>query len=150
MVAYFEAVSAAVGDAKTASNRISDLIFPALSERGEEIADFPVPAAAFAQFVKATASVGQDPRRKAFAYMLAHGTDAAAAMVALGIKTDFDEATLRAAVAAAVAANPKVVADYKAGKVQAANKIKGEVMKANKGAPNDVVQRLMEEELAKV
>jgi hypothetical protein len=34
--------------------------------------------------------------------------------------------------------------------VQAANKIKGEVMRANKGAPNDVVQRLLEEELAKV
>jgi len=149
MVAYFEGVTAALGDAKAASNRISDLIFPTLAERGEEIADFPVPAKAFAEFVKATASVGQDPRRKAFAHVLAHGTDAAAAMAALGIKTDFDEAALRAAVATAVAANPKVVADYKAGKVQAANKIKGEVMKANKGAPNDVVQRLMEEELAK-
>jgi aspartyl-tRNA(Asn)/glutamyl-tRNA(Gln) amidotransferase subunit B len=149
VVAYFEAVAAALGDAKTASNRISDLVFPALADRGEEIEAFPVSAAAFAAFVKATASVGQDPRRKAFAHVLAHGTDAGAAMAALGIKTDFDEATLRAAVAAAVAANPKVVADYKAGKVQAANKIKGEVMKANKGAPNDVVQRLMEEELAK-
>jgi aspartyl-tRNA(Asn)/glutamyl-tRNA(Gln) amidotransferase subunit B len=53
-------------------------------------------------------------------------------------------------VLASIAANPKVVADYKAGKVQAANKIKGEVMKANKGAPNDLVQKLMEEELAKV
>ena len=98
----------------------------------------------------ATASVGQDPRRKAFAHVLEHGTDAAAAMAALGIKTDFDEATLRAAVAAAITALPDAVSAYKAGKVQAANKIKGEVMKANKGAPNDVVQRLMEEELAKV
>ncbi|HVK18183.1 MAG TPA: Asp-tRNA(Asn)/Glu-tRNA(Gln) amidotransferase subunit GatB [Fimbriiglobus sp.] len=149
MVAYFEGVTAALGDAKAASNRISDLIFPTLAERGEEIADFPVPAKAFAEFVKATASVGQDPRRKAFAHVLAHGTDAAAAMAALGIKTDFDEATLRAAVAAAIAALPEAVSAYKAGKVQAANKIKGEVMKVNKGAPNDVVQRLMEEELAK-
>jgi aspartyl-tRNA(Asn)/glutamyl-tRNA(Gln) amidotransferase subunit B len=149
MVAYFEAVAAAVGDGKAAANRLSDLVFPALSERNEEIGDFPIPAEGFAAFVKATAPVGQDPRRKAFAHMLEHGTDAAAAMAALGIKTDFDEATLRAAVQAAVAANPKVVADYKAGKVQAANKIKGEVMRANKGAPNDVVQRLMEEELAR-
>ena len=31
----------------------------------------------------------------------------------------------------------------------AANRIKGHVMKANKGAPNDVVQRLLDEELAK-
>ena len=61
-----------------------------------------------------------------------------------------DEGKLRTAVIAAIAANPKTVADYKAGKTAAANKIKGEVMKANKGAPNDVVQRLLEEELAKV
>ncbi|MGL5096558.1 MAG: Asp-tRNA(Asn)/Glu-tRNA(Gln) amidotransferase subunit GatB, partial [Planctomycetia bacterium] len=60
------------------------------------------------------------------------------------------EAGLRAAVVAAIGANPKVVADYKGGKTTAANKIKGEVMKANKGAPADVVQKLMEEELAKV
>ncbi len=150
MVAYFEEVAAAVGDAKAASNRISDLVFPALTARKEEIADFPVKAAAFADFLKKTAAVGQDPRRKAFEHMLEHGTDAAAAMAALGIKTDFDEATLRAAVVAAIAANPKAVEDYKKGKVAAANKIKGEVMKANKGAPNEVVQRLMEEELAKV
>jgi aspartyl-tRNA(Asn)/glutamyl-tRNA(Gln) amidotransferase subunit B len=149
MVAYFEAVAAAVGDGKAAANRISDLVFPALAERGEEVADFPVGPAAFADFVRKTASVGQDPRRKAFAHMLAHGTDAAAAMAAVGVRTDFDEATLRAAVVAAIAANPKAAADYKAGKAQAANKIKGEVMRANKGAPNDVVQRLMEEELAK-
>jgi aspartyl-tRNA(Asn)/glutamyl-tRNA(Gln) amidotransferase subunit B len=150
VVAYFEAVAAAVGDAKTAANRISDLVFPALAERGGEIAEFPVPAAAFAEFVKATAAVGQDPRRKAFAYLLEHGGDAAAAMAAVGIRTDFDESALRAAVQAAIAANPKAVADYKAGKAQAANKIKGEVMRANKGAPNDVVQRLMEEELGRV
>jgi aspartyl-tRNA(Asn)/glutamyl-tRNA(Gln) amidotransferase subunit B len=149
-VAYFEEVAAAVGDGKLSADRISDLVFPALTNRQEEIADFPIRPATFADFLKKTAPIGQDPRRKAFEHMLEHSTDAAAAMTALGIKTDFDEAALRGAVRAAIAANPKAVEDYKSGKAAAANRIKGDVMRANKGAPNDMVQRLMEEELAKV
>ena len=72
-------------------------------------------------------------------------------MAKTGIKPQtFDEATLRATVTEAIAANPKAVADFKNGKTAAANKIKGEVMKANKGAPNEIVQRLLDEELAKL
>ena len=129
---------------------MSDLIYPALGERKEEIDEFPVSAATFAELLKATESSGQDPRRQALAHMLEHGSDVAAAKAAVGIKdaAAFDEATLRAAVRAAMEAHPKAVADYRAGKAAAANRIKGEVMKANKGAPNDVVQRLLEEELA--
>ena len=36
-VAYFEQVAAAVGDGKAASNRMSDLIYPFLTDRHEEI-----------------------------------------------------------------------------------------------------------------
>ena len=54
MVSYFEAVAKAVGDGKAAANRISDLVFPALTERKEEIEAFPVSAAAFAEFLKKT------------------------------------------------------------------------------------------------
>ena len=51
---------------------------------------------------------------------------------------------------AAIAANPKAVADFKKGKDAAKMSIVGAVMKANKGAPNDVVRGLVDEELAKV
>jgi aspartyl-tRNA(Asn)/glutamyl-tRNA(Gln) amidotransferase subunit B len=71
-------------------------------------------------------------------------------MNTLGVKTDFDESALRQAVKDAIAANPQALDDYKKGKTAAANRIKGHVMKNQKGAPNDVVQRLLEEELAKV
>ena len=53
-VAYFEAVAKAVGDGKAAANRISDLVYPALSERKLEIDAFPVTAAKFAEFLKET------------------------------------------------------------------------------------------------
>jgi len=150
-VAYFEAVAAALGDGKAAANRMSDLVYPALTERREEIDEFSVAAADFAAFLKKTASVGQDPRRKTFARMLADGVSVEKAMELEGVKdaSAFDEATLRAAVVAAIAANPKGVAEFKGGKEATKNSFVGVVMKANKGAPNDVVRRLVDEELAK-
>lgn len=147
-VAYFEAVAKAVGDGKTAANRMSDLIYPALAEREEEIGAFPVGAAAFAEFVKNGPANSQD-RRDVFKLMLDEGLDLAAAKARAGIK-EADEGALREAVRQAVAANPKAVADFKKGKDAAKMAIVGAVMRANKGAPNDVVRRLVDEELAKV
>lgn len=147
-VAYFEAVAKAIGDGKTAANRMSDLIYPALADRKEDIDQFPLDAAAFATFLKGAPANSQD-RRDVFNVMLAEGLDLAAAKAKVGIK-EVDEASLRAAVAAAVAANPKAVADVKKGKEAAKMAIVGAVMKANKGVPNDVVRRLVDEELAKV
>ena len=42
------------------------------------------------------------------------------------------------------------VADFKGGKDAAKMSILGAVMKANKGAPNEVVRRLLDEELKRV
>lgn len=151
VVAYLEAVAGAVGDGKTATNRIADLVFPALSSRNEEIGAFPVPAAAFADFVKQTAPLTKQDRVDLLGHMLDHGVDLAAAMDATGIKPQaLDEGALRAAVVSAIRANPKAVADFKAGKHAAKMAIVGAVMRANKGAPNDAVRRLVDEELANV
>jgi aspartyl-tRNA(Asn)/glutamyl-tRNA(Gln) amidotransferase subunit B len=110
----------------------------------------PLPAAAFAEFLKKTGPLTKQERVDLFAHMLEHGVGVDAAMDATGIKPQaFDEAALRAKVAEAIAANPKVVADFKKGKEQVKGSIIGTVMKANKGVPNDVVRRLVDEELAK-
>ncbi|HVK12457.1 MAG TPA: Asp-tRNA(Asn)/Glu-tRNA(Gln) amidotransferase subunit GatB [Gemmataceae bacterium] len=152
MVAYYEQVVNEVGDGKQVSNRLSDLVMGALNERKEEIDQFPIQAPKFVAFMKATATASQQNRRDVFNHMLEHGSDAATALAALGIKSaaDFDEATLRQAVLDAIAANAAAVADFKKGKTAAANRIKGHVMKTQKGAPNDVVQRLLDEELARL
>ncbi|OWK36415.1 Asp-tRNA(Asn)/Glu-tRNA(Gln) amidotransferase subunit GatB [Fimbriiglobus ruber] len=149
MVAYFEAVAAGLGDGKAASNRLSDLVFPALTERHEEITEFPLKAAAFADFVKKTAALPKQDRLTVFKIVLEENVDVETAKGKAGIK-EVDESTLREAVAKAVAANPKAVADFKSGKDAAKMSIVGAVMKANKGAPNDVVRRLVDEELARV
>ena len=50
----------------------------------------------------------------------------------------------------AIAANPKAVADFKKGKVKAADAIKGFVMRETKGmAKTETVQQLVMQELAK-
>src|SRR5262249_33613721 len=105
-------------------------------------------AAQFADFVKNGPSNSQ-ARREVLKIMLDEGLSLANAKTKAGIK-DVDETALRASAVAAIAANPKAVADYKGGKDAAKMSIVGAVMKANKDAPNDVVRRLVDEELAKV
>lgn len=148
MVAYFEAVAKASGDGKAAANRLSDLVFPALTERNEEIEAFPMKAEAFAEFLKGTGGLAKMDRTAVLAKMLETGGTLKEAKDAVGIK-EADEGALRAAVLEAIGKNPKAVADFRAGKEAAKMAIVGAVMKANKGAPNDVVRRLVDEELAK-
>ena len=147
-VAYFEAVAQALGDGKAAANRMSDLVYPALAERKEEVAEFPFDAAKFAAFVRTGPTNSQD-RRDVFKIMLDTGATLEQAKAQAGIK-EVDEGALREAAAKAVAANPKAVADFKGGKDAAKMSIVGAVMKANKGVPNELVRRLVDEELAKV
>jgi aspartyl-tRNA(Asn)/glutamyl-tRNA(Gln) amidotransferase subunit B len=148
MVAYFEAVAAALGDGKAAANRISDLIYQALAERREEITEFPMAPAAFAEFLAKTASVNKQDRADTFKIVLEQGVSIDEAKRLAGIK-ELDTSALEAAVAVAIAANPKAVADFRSGKDSAKMAIVGHVMKNNKGAPNDVVRRLVDEALAK-
>ena len=67
---------------------------------------------------------------------------------ARGLAQVSDTGALKAMVEAAIAANPKSVADYKAGKKAAAGFFVGQVMKASKGkADPKVVGRLVAEAL---
>jgi aspartyl-tRNA(Asn)/glutamyl-tRNA(Gln) amidotransferase subunit B len=147
MVAYLEAVALMTKDGKAAANRISDLVFPLLTERREEIGEFPVDAVKFAEFVAKTASVNKQDRTDAFRIFVEEGVSVEDAKAKAGIK-ELDISALAAAVQAAIAANPRAVADFKGGKESAKMAIVGHVMKNNKGAPNDVVRKMVDETLA--
>ena len=61
-----------------------------------------------------------------------------------------DTGALVEIVRRAIAANPKAVADFKAGKTKAAQAIKGAVMRETKGtAKPEVVEQLIVEEIQK-
>jgi aspartyl-tRNA(Asn)/glutamyl-tRNA(Gln) amidotransferase subunit B len=152
-VAYFEEVAQASGDAKAAANWVSNEVLAALNDRKQAIADFPLTADRLAGLIREAKATGLNKQRarEVYAHMLDHGADAAAAITALGFKAVADEGQIGELVRKGIAANPQAVADYKKGKVKAADRIKGFVMKETKGLANtELVQRLLEEELAKV
>ena len=66
-----------------------------------------------------------------------------------GLTQVADTGALGAVVEQVIAANPKAVADWKAGKTAAAKALVGQVMKATQGKANPAIaNRLIEEKLA--
>jgi aspartyl-tRNA(Asn)/glutamyl-tRNA(Gln) amidotransferase subunit B len=153
LAAYFEEVARIGGDAKIASNWVTNDVHQALNERKIEIKDFPLSAVQLGGLVKHVkqTDLNKQRARELFAHMLQSGGNAEEAAEKLGIKPVGDEGQLRDIVRRAIAANAKAVADFKNGKTKAADAIKGAVMRETKGmAKADVVQRLLLEELGKV
>ena len=74
--------------------------------------------------------------KEVLAEHLAHGQAVAEIIEGRGLRQISDTSELEQAVAAAVAANPAAVADFAAGKPQAAGFIVGQVMKATRGQAN--------------
>ena len=148
---YFEQVAGLGGDAKEASNWMTNQVLQTLNERKIDIKAFPITAAALADLIIIRKSSGLNPQRsrEVYARMLATGSSAVQAISDLGFKVVADEGQLREIVRRAISANPKAVADYKKGKTKAADAIKGAVMRETKGmARTEVVQQLVMQELA--
>lgn len=152
-VAFFEAVANRCGDGKAAANWVTNQVAATLNERKLEVEQFPLSAGDLGDLIKQVQTTGLNMQRarELYAYLLEHGGKADAAMKALGFVVVADESQLRDIVKRAIAANPKAVADFKNGKVKAADAIKGFVMKETKGmAKTELVQQLLNEELALV
>jgi aspartyl-tRNA(Asn)/glutamyl-tRNA(Gln) amidotransferase subunit B len=151
-VAYFEDAAERAGDAKAAANWATNEVLSSLNERRQGIEDFPITAQRLAGLMTEVRKAGLNKQRARDVYqnMLDHDTDAAATIAALGFKAVADEGQLRDLVRRGIEANPQAVSDYKKGKVRAADRIKGFVMKETKGLANtELVQKLLDEELAK-
>lgn len=136
---WFErAVAAAggtAGDAKAVANWTMTDLRRELNARGGAVAQFPVSADAFGAFVRAVQS-GALPREAAksdvFPVMAATGRtwDDVAREKGLGaVQGD----ALREACVASLAANPDVVAKYRAGKTAVRGVLVGDVMKRTRG-----------------
>jgi len=149
--AYFTAAADACGDGKTTSNWLQQDVLRVMSERELTIETYPVTAAALADLltkVKA-GDVDTSRGREVLQRMFDTGEDAAAAMQALGIEK-VDDSALIAMCEELVAANPKLVADVKAGKLQAAGAFVGQAKKKNPNANPGRVRELCLEIIAKL
>lgn len=150
LVAYFEQTAAECGDAKAASNWISNQVLATLNERKQTIRDFPISAGALAGLIAQVKAKGLNNQcsRDVYAKMLETGMSSEQAVADLGIK-EISESDLREIIRKGIADNPKAVADYRKGNARAIDRIKGAVMKETKGmARMDLVERILQEELA--
>lgn len=149
---YFEQVARESADAKAASNWVTNQVLQTLNERKIEIGAFPVSSSALAELIKQIKSTGLNMQRarEVYARMLETGASAEKSIAELGFKVVADEGQLVEIIQRAIAGNPKAVADYKKGKVKAADAIKGAVMRETKGmAKTELVQQLLLQELDK-
>ncbi len=71
-----------------------------------------------------------------FDALWAGAADVDAVIEASGLRQMSDTAALEAIIDAAIAANPKSIEEYRAGKDKAFNALVGQVMKASKGKAN--------------
>lgn len=151
-VGYFEDVARLAGDAKAASNWLTNQVLQTLNDRKLLIRDFPISALALADLLRQIQATGLNMQRarEVFARMLETGASADEAIKDLGFQVVGDESQLLEIVRRAIAGNPKAVADYKKGKLKAADAIKGAVMRETKGmAKTELVQQLLTQELQK-
>jgi aspartyl-tRNA(Asn)/glutamyl-tRNA(Gln) amidotransferase subunit B len=150
-VAYFEEVAARSGDAKAASNWLTNRVLATLKETRTEIAAFPLSAERLGGLIAEQKATGLNKQKaeEVYARMLETCCTAREAIAQLGVQA-VDAGALAEIVRKAVAANPKAVADFKKGKAAAAQSIFGVVMRETKGsAKPDLVKQLLSEELQK-
>ncbi|MDX1947378.1 MAG: Asp-tRNA(Asn)/Glu-tRNA(Gln) amidotransferase subunit GatB [Pirellulaceae bacterium] len=140
LVDYYEEVAKIAGDGKKAANWVTQEVLRVLNDQGWTLAQFPLTAAVLGGLVKLVVAGELEVTRakEVFNDMVANKRSAAESMQALGIgKVDSSE--LEAICREIVAANPKIVADVKAGKQQAVGALLGQAKKKNPNAnPNDV------------
>jgi aspartyl-tRNA(Asn)/glutamyl-tRNA(Gln) amidotransferase subunit B len=149
-VSYFEEVARLSGDAKAASNWSTNEVLKVLNERKQDIKEFAFKPANLADLIQAIRkhSLNMQQAREAFAYMLETGDTAEQTIEKKNLKPVSDAGAIREIVLRAIAGNAKAVADFKKGKVKAADAIKGFVMKETKGKANTkVVEEIVLEEL---
>ncbi|MCP3706897.1 Asp-tRNA(Asn)/Glu-tRNA(Gln) amidotransferase subunit GatB [Paraburkholderia sp. CNPSo 3274] len=144
MAAYFEAVVAKAGaaQAKAAANWLMGEVSSQLNREGLDIAASPVSAAQFAVLLAriADGTISNKIAKEVFQAMWdekAAGDDAADRIIeAKGLKQISDTGALEAIIDEVLAANPKSVEEFRAGKEKAFNALIGQAMKATKGKAN--------------
>jgi aspartyl-tRNA(Asn)/glutamyl-tRNA(Gln) amidotransferase subunit B len=132
LVAYYEDVAKKVGDGKVASNWLHQDVLRTLNERGETIDAFPIRPDALADLIGRVQKGDFDTSRgrEIFAEVLASGRAVADVVASLGIAAVGDD-ELVSLCHELIAENPKIVADVKGGKEQAAAGLIGQAKKKN-------------------
>jgi aspartyl-tRNA(Asn)/glutamyl-tRNA(Gln) amidotransferase subunit B len=138
--AYFEAVVAAAGaaHAKLAANWVMGELSSALNRDNLEIGGSRVAPVALAGLLARIIdnTISGKIAKEVFEAMWADGSDADTIIAAKGLKQITDSGAIEAVIDAVMAANPKQLADYRAGKDKLFGFFVGQVMKVTEGKAN--------------
>ena len=142
LVDYFVELAETCRDGKLASNWVQQDVMRTLNEQKIDVEQFRLRPRQLGELLKAIQDrqIDTSRAREVFIEMVASGRSATEVMAAAGIEK-VDESELVALCKELVEANPKIVADIRAGKQQAAGNLIGQAKKKN---PNVNPGRLRE------
>ncbi len=141
LAGYFEAAAQGARNPKSVANWILNDLLSALKSAELTIVACPVFAGAMrelADLVDAGAISGKQGK-EVFAEMFATSLPPGVIVEQKGLRQESDAGALEALCAQAIEGNPKAAAEYRAGKAQAINALKGQVMKLSQGKANPVM-----------
>jgi aspartyl-tRNA(Asn)/glutamyl-tRNA(Gln) amidotransferase subunit B len=137
--ACFETAAAACGQPKLVANWLMGEVSRRLNAEQRAIAAAPVAAATLARLIAriADGTLSNAGARQVFdALWTGEGSEVDAVIEARGLRQMSDSSELEGIVDAVLAANPKSVEEFRAGKEKAFNALVGQAMKATRGKAN--------------
>jgi aspartyl-tRNA(Asn)/glutamyl-tRNA(Gln) amidotransferase subunit B len=147
---YFESAVKGARKPKNIANWILNDLQNALSTSGKGINDCPIPPEALDELVSLIESgkISGKQGKDVFAEMFASGRTAGAIVNEKGIEQLSDISAIEQLCDQVIAANPKPVADFRAGNAASLNFLKGQVIKLSKGQANpQLVGEILERKL---
>src|SRR5207302_8341326 len=147
---YFETAAKGAKKPKNIANWILNDLQNALSAAGKAVHDCPIPPEALDELVNLidTGKISGKQGKEVFAEMFASGKSAAAIVSEKGIEQLSDAIEIEALCEQVITANPKPVADFRAGNAASLNFLKGQVMKLSQGKANPaLVGEILERKL---
>lgn len=151
MAEYFDAVVGTGADPKLAANWIMGDLAKNLNEENLDIAQSPVSAERLGKMIGLIMkdTISGKIAKKVFKEMWTSPDDPEKIVKEKGLVQITDTSAIEPAVDAAIAANPKAVAEYKGGKKKALGALVGQVMKVTRGKANpQMVNQLLAQKLA--
>jgi len=147
---YFEETAAASGNPKASSNWVMGALTSKMNDLGLTIADVPLKPAALAAFIRLidAGTISGPVTKEVFEKIYTTGRSAAEIVESDGLSRIDDQDAITTAIRSVLDANPRAVAEFRAGKQQTFGFLVGQVMKTTKGKAdpavvNDVLRQML-------
>ena len=147
---YFEKIAPKTKNPKAVANWVINNLRAKLTESSTPLEAVKIQPEGILELIDLvdTGKISSKMAQEVFAEMFATGENAGQIVQSRGLLQVSDTGAIEQLCLEAIAANPKTVADYKAGKPAAVNFLKGQVMKLSRGKANPaLVGQILEEKL---